>query len=112
MTTTSPFFTRPAFAAAFAADSNNSSAVSSFSISNGSTPQLRLNCLQTLGFTLHPIIVQFGLFLEIIVAVLPDIETVIIADAFKSIAVVQVAWEMAVVISGLSIATIFFNRFL
>ena len=73
------------------------SALSSFSIRSGATPQERDNCLQTLGFTLHPMIGQPGLYLEIIPAVKPDIVTVMIALAFRSIAVVQHACEIAVV---------------
>ena len=48
----------------------------------------------TFSYGLHPIIGQAGLYLEIILAVFPDLVTVTIAVAFRSIAVVQVAWAI------------------
>ncbi len=54
-----------------------------------------------MGDMLPPIIMQSGRYFEIIRAVRPDWVTVIIAAAFRSFAVVQVAWEIALVISGL-----------
>ena len=43
---------------------------------------------------------HFGLYFESILAVLPDFVTVIIAAAARSIAVVHVACDMALVMSG------------
>ena len=51
---------------------------------------------------------QLGLYLEIIPAVNPEMVTVIMAAALRSIAVVQVACEIAVVTSKLSICSLFF----
>ena len=54
---------------------------------------------------------QDGRYFEIIRAVLPDLVTVTMADAFRSIAVVQVACAIAFVISGLTRLSLLLNRF-
>ena len=53
---------------------------------------------------------QVGRYLDTIRAVRPEFDTVIIADAFRSIAVVQVACAIAFVISGLIRIPRFFKR--
>ena len=50
----------------------------------------------------QPTIWHPGLYFEIILAVCPDLLTVMIAFASRSMAVIHVAWEIAVVISGFS----------
>lgn len=53
---------------------------------------------------------QAGRYLDTIRAVRPELDTVMIADAFRSIAVVQVACAIAFVISGLVRMPRFFRR--
>ena len=49
---------------------------------------------------------QAGRYLDTIRAVRPELDTVMIADAFRSIAVVQVACAIAFVISGFSFLSV------
>ncbi len=56
---------------------------------------------RTFGLTVVEMIGQSGLNREIIRAVCPDFVTVIMAEAFKSMAVVQVAWLMVFVMVGI-----------
>ena len=51
-----------------------------------------------------------GRYLETMRAVKPDFVTLMMADAFKSIAVVQQAWEMAFVISGFTSVVLSLKR--
>ena len=91
MTTRSPSLIYPAFFASSTAASNSSS-VSSFSGSNrGLQPHSRFNCLHTLAFTLQLMMGQEGLYFATFVAVKPDMVTVMMALACRSMAVVQVA---------------------
>ena len=53
---------------------------------------------------------QAGRYFDTIRAVRPELDTVMIADAFRSMAVVQVACAIALVISGFVKMLRFFNR--
>ena len=55
---------------------------------------------------------HFGLYFDSILAVLPDFVTVMIAAAARSIAVVHVACEIALVISGFCTASLLKKRLL
>ena len=101
-TTTSPYFTYPARSAASVACRNKISMLYSSLMWTGSTPHDRLSWRHVHSSGEHPTIWHPGLYFEIIFAVCPDLLTVMIALASRSIAVMHVACEIAVVISGRS----------
>ena len=69
----------------------------------GAIPQDIFNWRQVCGVVVQPTIWHPGRYLEIILAVAPDLLTVMMALAPRSMAVIQAAWEIAVVISGWSV---------
>src|SRR5574344_656600 len=68
----------------------------------GEIPQDRFNFRQVRISEVHPTIGHPGRNLDTILAVWPDLVTVMMALASISMAVIQVAWELAVVISFFS----------
>ena len=97
MTARSPYSTNPFFTARLIACLKRSSDVVCSSIDIGATPHESASCLQTFSHGEQPIICVTGRKRLIILAVFPDFVTVMMAFAPRSCAVVQAAWEMAVV---------------
>ena len=99
MTTKSPLSTRPVFSAASTARSKRVSVSPTSSTKAGTTPQERFSWRHTCSWVVQPTMGYRGRNLESCRAVTPDLVTVMMALAPRSWAVVQVAWEMALVTS-------------
>ena len=99
MITVSPGRMAPAARETSTACSNRASVLSFRSHSSGRTPQLRFSCRQTFRVRVAPMICVWGRNREIIRALVPLLVTVMMAEAERSLAVVTVAWPMAVVVS-------------
>ena len=69
-------------------------------IRTGVIPQDIFSCLQVCSSGEHPTIRHPGRYLDIMRAVFPERLTVMMALALRSMAVIQVAWEIAVVMLG------------
>ena len=100
VTTRSPFRRSPRFLAASKAAAKSSSVLVFSSTKMGITPQERFNCRTVNISGEQAMMGQEGRYLEIILAVFPDLVTVTMYLAPRSMEVVTVAWEMASVTSA------------